>query len=115
MTRTTHSSKPPKKVARPSKSPAPVIETPKRVYRDSRINRMAELLVGETICAGVRVEIDRADSDTLKQTSQSLKSSMSKAADQASRRTSGKFITEVGDFRTRSGDIIMVAAVTRLE
>lgn len=90
------------------------IQTPQRIHPDSRPNRLAALEIGESISEARRIDLDTSPKDTIEAETEKLKSVMSKAANFATKRSGYKFITEVGDFRTRSGDLMVVAVVTRL-
>ena len=90
------------------------VQPVQRVHPNSRPNRMAELEKGESVSEARRISIDHATKDSMEEAYTSLKSVMSKAANFATKRSGYQFITEMGDFRTRSGDLIVVAVVTRI-
>lgn len=102
------------KTVKPVAQVQPVLQIPKRMHPTSRVNRIVALECGASLSEAVRIDPDHADKDTIKSKALLLKSAMSKAADTATRRSGFKFITEVGEFRTRSEDIMLVAVVTRL-
>lgn len=83
---------------------------------DTRLpSRIAALAIGESESSSVRIQFDVTSKDELFTLSNNLKSTMSKAADRASKRCDSRFVTEIGQFFTRSGDIIVTAVVTRVE
>lgn len=103
------------KVPATKAKPATVAPTElQRIHPDSRPNQIARLDVGESLSHAVRMDFSATDREEIESKRSTLKSTMSKAAVAAAARSGGKFITEIGDFRTRSGDIIAVAVVTRL-
>lgn len=85
-----------------------------RFHPSSRPNKLVGLEVGESDCMSIRLEFDNHTHGDVEHAVLTLKSTMGKAADTAAKRSGYKFITETGKFFTRSGDIVVVAAVTRI-
>lgn len=84
-----------------------------RFHPHSRANRIAALVAGESIAEAKRLDIDESARDEIRIAADELKSTMSKAAVLAAQRSGNTYITEIGQFFTRSGDIIVTAVVTR--
>lgn len=84
-----------------------------RFHPHSRANRIAALEAGESIAEAKRLDIDESARDEISIAVDDLKSTMSKAAVLAAQRSGNTYITEIGQFFTRSGDIIVTAVVTR--
>lgn len=105
------SNKPTRTAAKVEAVDVKVIE---RFHPHSRANRIANLVVGACISEATRLDFDSATREDRDNAIADLKSNMSKAASQAAQRSGHKFTTEVGEFITRSGDLILTAVVTRL-
>ncbi len=80
----------------------------------SRPNLLAIIDVGLSLSVAQRLEFDSTTKVDIDLAMTNLKGTMSKAAGLAAARSGNKYITEVGTFNTRSGDIIVTAVVTRV-
>lgn len=81
---------------------------------DSLASRIARLDIGRTVAESIRLEFDKTTRDAFRETVKALRSTMSKAAERARQRNGGEYVVETGDFRTRAGDLMTVATVTRI-
>lgn len=90
-----------------------IVEPTQRFHADSRPNRLVGLGTGQSASESVRLDFNTSTKEEMDSAIVSLRQTMSKAADQASRRSGYKFVTETGQFITRSGDIVVTAVVTR--
>ena len=84
-----------------------------RFHPHSRANRIAALGIGESVSEAKRLDFDNTTKAEVEEVMDNLKSTMSKTAVLAAQRSGHTFTTEVGEFITRSGDIIVTAVVTR--
>jgi hypothetical protein len=101
---------------RPAKPRKPRAVAPQRMYPESRVNRMCTLEVGESEAASRRLEFgDVQDGETVQGELEVLRSTISKAAQVASKRSGHTYTTETGQFFTRSNDIVLVAVATRTQ
>lgn len=88
-------------------------EQMQRFHPESRANRIADLGIGESLAEAKRLDFDNTTKAEVDEVIQNLKSTMSKVAVRAAQRSGHTFTTEIGQFITRSGDIIVTAVVTR--
>lgn len=85
-----------------------------RNYPESRVNRIAELEVGQSESAAIRLTFGKGlDKDMVAAMSDSLRNSLAKAADVAAKRSGHLYTTETGEFFVAKGDIIVTAVATR--
>jgi len=84
-----------------------------KVQTDSLANRITRLELGRTVAESVRLDFDKTTRDAFRETVKALRSTMSKAAERARGRSGNEYSIETGDFLTRSGDLMIVATVTR--
>ncbi len=85
-----------------------------RFHATSRPNKIAALEIGDSDAMAVRIDFDTQTKEAIDNAVNLLKSNMGKAADTAAKRSGNKYITEIGKFFTRSGDIVVVSTVTRM-
>lgn len=104
-----------KRAVAAKQSPKPKIVQMQRFHPDSRANRVAGMEVGVSISEAVRIDLGEADRDHISMEAERLKSTMSKAATLARMRSGREFVTESGEFMTRSGHLVLVTVVTRTE
>lgn len=90
-------------------------EAPPNPRSSSRVERIAALGVGESEALVVRLPFDTTTKEDIADTITRNKSTLVAAAFRAKAKTGGTYVTEVGDMRTREGEVLAVVAVTRTE
>lgn len=86
-----------------------------RFHQQGRANRMAALVLGESLSESRRYPMDKHTKGNMDEAVVELRRVMSKAADLAAKRSGNKYTTETGEFVTRSGHVVVTAVVTRVE
>jgi hypothetical protein len=84
-----------------------------RLHPESMANRIAALDIGDSVSAVRRLDFDGTTKDEIETVKLNLKSTLSKAAVRAAGRSGNTYRTEAIETLTTSGDVLVVAVVTR--
>lgn len=109
------------KNSQPSAKRAPVAKRVKltpalRIHPHSRVNRIAELEVGATEAMAVRISSDKVGVKTVVANKViDVRSTLSKSANVAEKRSGHNYTTEIMQAFTASGDIMVIGVVTRVK
>lgn len=94
-----------------------LIETMERNYPNSRANQIAALEVGQSYSESVRIDCSGIGDhkDRLITVKTNLRSTVNKAANNATKRSGNEYVIEGGEFFTRSYDLIVTVVATRVK
>jgi hypothetical protein len=79
----------------------------------SRPQQIAALEAGESYAVARRLDINKATREMINAERLAMKRAIDPAVARAKLLTAAEYAVEVGDYRTRSGDLILVTTVTR--
>lgn len=105
---------PKRRLATSMEGEAPAAVPPKRLHPDSWPTRLVEMEVGETESSTTRLDAETATWPIIHAETDKMRRSLSSVVSKARKRLpEGQWTVASGDFRTPSGDVIVVCAVTR--